>query len=402
MSATDNEQNAGEVPESVEEGVNVGVVDVQIRLPNKTIISIPSVYAGESLASVRQILLEYQESAALTNYSFQLRKLINQQGEASEVDVACNDFTEIGTIVEPSIATCVFDVVNAEYNVKKVQDQIKRTNELLQNPPSTKGAVTTQAAADSKNKKKADAAAQASAEAKSAAANPALPKTDDLFKPIDLGNFYGEVLYRTGDVEAVAKSARMPTNKAVLEGVKSIFASGWNPVPPQRKLRGDLLYIEVVTSNEGTLYITAVPAGFYLNKSNRSHFDPNPATNHCFSHELLDTLLKASPTLQTAWNGVAQSGMNVNSVAVVEDPATPLDVMAWLFSQGRGNQTSEQGLAKPQWNAYNVDAYKHFLEGTEASARPSENAHHSYNLFRTQQEIANLQGVEELGAPREW
>lgn len=402
MSSTDNEQNIGEVPETVEEGASPAVVDVQVRLPNKTVISIPSVYAGENLAALRQILLEYQESAAFTNYNLKLRKLINQQGETTEVDVACNDFTELGNFVEPTVATCVFDVVTAEYNVKKVQDQIKRTNEIMQNPPSTKGSVGGSAASDSKGKKKADATAQPSAEAKSSTAAPTLLKTDDLFKPIELGNFYGEVLFRTGNVETVTKSSRMPANKALLEGVKSIFASGWNPVPPQRKLRGDLLYIEVVTANEGTLYITAVPSGFYVNKSNRSHFDPSPAVNHCFAHELFETLLKASPTLQAAWKTVTQSGFDVNAPASADETSTPLDVMAWLYSQGRGNQTAELGLAKAQWNAYNVDAYKHFVDGTEASARPSENAHHAYNLFRTQQEIANLQGAEELGAPREW
>ena len=57
-----------------------------------------------------------------------------------------------------------------------------------------------------------------------------------------------------------------------------------------------------------------------------------------------------------------------------------------------------------QWNAYNTDAYKNFLEGTEATSARSvdSTAQHAYNLFRTQTELSSLQGVPELGAPREW
>ena len=138
-------------------------------------------------------------------------------------------------------------------------------------------------------------------------------------------------------------------------------------------------------------------SGFYVNKCNRSHFDPSPATNHCFSHELFDTLLQASPTLKAAW-----ASATAPRSAQLEETASPLDVMAWMYSQGRGNLAAEGVMPKPQWNAYNLEAYKNFTDGSEASARPSENAHHSYNLFRTQQELSSLQGVEELGAPREW
>lgn len=80
-----------------------------------------------------------------------------------------------------------------------------------------------------------------------------------------------------------------------------------------------------------------------------------------------------------------------------------MDVMAWLYSQGRGHQAADQGLAKPQWNAYNTDAYKNFTEGTEAtSARTVDSAAQGYNLFRAQAELSSLHGVPELGAPREW
>lgn len=140
-----------------------------------------------------------------------------------------------------------------------------------------------------------------------------------------------------------------------------------------------------------------------MNKCNRSYFDPSPAANHCFSHELFETLLKASPSLRSAWSSVLATRNSVGQAAQADaESATPLDVMAWMYSQGRGQLTAEGGMPTLQWNAYHPEAYRWHTDGAEASARPSENAHHSYNLFRTQQELSSLHGVEELGAPREW
>lgn len=244
MSATDNERTGEDVPETVEEGGSLLVVDAKVTLPNKTVVVVPGLSAAETIATVRQILGEFQESAAVTAYDLQLVGTVGTDGATTEVEVACPEFTDIASLVQDNTTTLLFNLIPAEYNLKKVQDQLKRTNEILQNPPSLKGAVS----------KKTDSAAVAEPKVDNT-----LPKADDLFKPIDFGAFYGEVLFRTGDVEAVTKNARMASNKPIAEAVKSVFASGWNPPPPQRKIRGDLLYIEVVTANEGTLYITATP-----------------------------------------------------------------------------------------------------------------------------------------------
>jgi hypothetical protein len=272
MSDPVNEAKANEEAETFEEAGNMGVVDVKITLPNQTVVLIPTVYAGESLATFKQILLDYQECAAFTCYTLRLRSLVAADGTTSEVDVACNEFTELSTLLEPTTAVCLFELIPSEYNLKKVQDQLKRVNEILANPPSTKGAVSTS------SKKNADVSnASRGTESKSAEQSTALPKADDLFKPIEFSNFYGEVLYRTGNVEKVAKSGRMPGSKPLAEAVRSVFASGWNAPPPQRKVRGDLLYVEVVTANEGTIYITAVPR-YALT----AHVGVSPCDSKCF------------------------------------------------------------------------------------------------------------------------
>ncbi len=90
----------------------------------------------------------------------------------------------------------------------------------------------------------------------------------------------------------------------------SISFGGFNPPPDQRLLVGDLAYLEVaLPGGEGTVHITAMPTGFYVNKSSGSSedgsksmkFDPTPAPQPCFSHTLLDCLLLKSPALRIAW-----------------------------------------------------------------------------------------------------
>ena len=149
---------------------------------------------------------------------------------------------------------------------------------------------------------------------------------------------------------------------------------------------GDLLYLEVLTSSEGTFHVTCNAKGFYINRSNRTHFDPTPATNHCFAHELFETLMLNSPTLQSAWVNITtrlNEASKDNLQDENEDASTVLDYLAWIYSTGRRLETSVQSF---QWNA----------------AKNPMTSDHTYDMYRTQQELSSLYGVEELGPNREW
>lgn len=81
-----------------------------------------------------------------------------------------------------------------------------------------------------------------------------------------------------------------------------ISFGGFNPPPPHRRLLGDLVYLEVqLPGNEEMVHITAIPTGFYVNRSKGGKFDPSPSAEPCFSHELLDCLLQKSDSLRHAW-----------------------------------------------------------------------------------------------------
>ena len=79
--------------------------------------------------------------------------------------------------------------------------------------------------------------------------------------------------------------------------VKSIGLSVHNPVKPERKAIGDLLYIRVRILEGAEYVITAHSKGFYVNDSQESgRFNPNEITkiNPCHSHSLVGLLYQLS------------------------------------------------------------------------------------------------------------
>jgi len=60
--------------------------------------------------------------------------------------------------------------------------------------------------------------------------------------------------------------------------VREISLAKWNPPPSQRRVRGDILYIEIVTAENKVLQITGWTKGFFVNSSDSSHYNPAPSS----------------------------------------------------------------------------------------------------------------------------
>jgi protein TIF31 len=58
--------------------------------------------------------------------------------------------------------------------------------------------------------------------------------------------------------------------------LKTFSLSPWNPPPHHLRLRGQLLYLSVTTLEGDYLHITSTPKGFYVDRSDNTHFDPAP------------------------------------------------------------------------------------------------------------------------------
>ncbi len=130
--------------------------------------------------------------------------------------------------------------------------------------------------------------------------------------------------------------------------VESIQFSGFNPVPPYRRLVGDLFYLTVKTIDTGDHGITCSVNGFYKNDSiEKQVFSPGPSTKHsaCFSYTLVGCLYQLS----------SQFGANleqyIKSILATEpyfltQPTLP--VHSWIITEDKlVNQRLSQNKEEP-------------------------------------------------------
>merc|ERR1719259_859011 len=88
------------------------------------------------------------------------------------------------------------------------------------------------------------------------------------------------------------------TENAIPKCLKVLTPSPWNPPPGPRKLKGDLLYMQLVTCEGYRCHLTASPWGWYLNSSTEEVFDPRPTSPAYLSHSLVDLLNQVSQTFR--------------------------------------------------------------------------------------------------------
>ncbi|ANB14312.1 Clu1p [Sugiyamaella lignohabitans] len=101
--------------------------------------------------------------------------------------------------------------------------------------------------------------------------------------------------------------------------VRSLQLSQWNPPPPQLKIKGDLLYLHLVTLEGKTFHITATIYGFHVSNSSTDRFDPSPKKiNGKFykNTSLLELLKSLSPAIATHLKSVAESTKDISLLSI--------------------------------------------------------------------------------------
>ncbi|KAK7207744.1 putative eukaryotic translation initiation factor 3 subunit CLU1/TIF31 [Myxozyma melibiosi] len=77
--------------------------------------------------------------------------------------------------------------------------------------------------------------------------------------------------------------------------VKAFGLSVWHPPPANLRLRGHLLYLQVMTLEGTAFHITSHISGFYVSNSTSQKFDPTPKAKSPSAHSLLVLLQDLSP-----------------------------------------------------------------------------------------------------------
>lgn len=114
------------------------------------------------------------------------------------------------------------------------------------------------------------------------------------------------------------------------QALKVLATSGWNPPPGSRKLRGDLMYLFLVTVEEKRLHITASTRGFYVNQSTEDVFNPKPANSKVVFHSLVDLLMNVSSGFKRSYAAIQRRRQLMHPF---ERLATPYQQYTWTSPQ---------------------------------------------------------------------
>ena len=275
---------------------------------------------SDLIVEIRHFLLSCPETCEYTQYHLEWQ----QQ--------PLNDYAELGMydgLVKAAGGTGggeggrveVLKMVNEWYDERGVRLHVRRVREMLVSPPchvqtSLVLTLDEQQEREKKRKEKGESKRRGQAKENSGVAADAdaadgADKMDEAFSS----------LYSLPSAAATAPAASTstssppisladyqshlhatPPSPPVLSCLHSLTYSAYNPPPPSRKLRGDLLYLVVHTLENNRLHITAAIDGFYVNQSTDDEWSGDISSSGYKSHSLLELLRKASPLFHTRFS----------------------------------------------------------------------------------------------------
>lgn len=149
--------------------------------------------------------------------------------------------------------------------------------------------------------------------------------------------------------------------------LRSLHLSAYNPVPSFYRTKGHLLYLQAVTLEGESLQITAVPSGFYVNKSTVSKFDPSPKESEDHfqngtKKSLFDLLCCNSKKLAGRVESFEKKVSKLDPATYVK-PVSTLLHKPWMVS----TLPSDNGdYMRLQLDALNFDAERNFNDEFQA------------------------------------
>ncbi|XP_038635585.1 clustered mitochondria protein homolog isoform X1 [Scyliorhinus canicula] len=118
----------------------------------------------------------------------------------------------------------------------------------------------------------------------------------------------------------------LTTDNKPLQCLKSLTVSGWNPPPGNRKMRGDLMYLNIITMEDRHVSVTASTRGFYINQSTVDMFNPKPDIPSLLCHSLLELLNQISLIFKKNFAILQKKRVNCHPL---ERVATPFQTYSW-------------------------------------------------------------------------
>ncbi|KAG7224622.1 hypothetical protein INR49_011375 [Caranx melampygus] len=174
-----------------------------------------------------------------------------------------------------------------------------------------------------------------------------------------------------------------------LQCLRVLTTSSWNPPPGNRKMHGDLMYLNVLTMEDRELNITSSTRGFYLNQSTAFNFNPKPATPKILCHSLVDLLNQVSPAFRKNFSALQKKRVQQHPY---ERFAAPFQVFTWTAPHGdhaldcvKAEDTHASHMGQDKHTAGQSRDWNEELQGCRELPRNSlqERLHRERSIFKT-------------------
>ncbi|XP_071362171.1 clustered mitochondria protein homolog isoform X1 [Trachinotus anak] len=174
-----------------------------------------------------------------------------------------------------------------------------------------------------------------------------------------------------------------------LQCLRVLTMSSWNPPPGNRKMHGDLMYLNVLTMEDRELNITSSTRGFYLNQSTAFNFNPKPAVPKILCHSLVELLSQVSATFRKNFSALQKKRVQQHPY---ERFAAPFQVFTWTAPHGdhtldcvRAEETHTSHMGQDKQTAGQTRDWNEELQGCRELPRNSlqERLHRERSIFKT-------------------
>jgi Mitochondrial function, CLU-N-term len=329
------DENIGAPPTEEEEPMlNNLLVLPPTNFENIEPVVIPPLRPDEPVSSIRAALSELVDFAHLTNYCLIFDgQILDDYGDLSKL----SDDSKIQIELRP---------------YQTVREHVMRLQFLLDgNPPVVKSLVETNDDKDSEEtfptKTESSIVTGKKSKKKETKTNPENGKVNSeatLLSPVNLELFFEFAPGEKMDDETLQNILTLEDSMMLSRVVTISFLA---PPTPRRKLLGDLSYLHVQILDCPDIFITAIPSGFYINKSTTTLFDPSPKLDApCLCHALLDCLTKASPHFSSIWNRSLAAAQERVQLTAAESPLQVLYRAAIHPNTSRG---LDAAIFRPSW-----------------------------------------------------
>ncbi|KAM4709460.1 clustered mitochondria protein homolog [Discoglossus pictus] len=288
-----------------------GVYDVKIQLPGGEIVDI-QVSSKELVQEIIQVLMEHEDSCHRTCFSLQL--------EGNVLD----NFSEVKS-VEGLKDGSVLKVVEEPYTIREARIHMRHFRDLLKSLDLTDAYNGADCSSLSYLSNIAEGDFGDSLYHENNGKKKKRSSSDQGLEAIDCSP--PEYILPGSTERPLQPLQPLSLDNKPPQCLKALMMSGWNPPPGNRKMHGDLMYLNVTTMEDHHINITASNRGFYINQSTTEVFNPKPASPSHLSHSLVELLNQLSPAFKKNFSVLQKKRVHRHPL---ERIATPYQVYSWV------------------------------------------------------------------------